>query len=69
MENNNNKHEIEIDIKQIFGLLLSKALYIGIVSAVCAILAFSYFQFMATEKYTSIFSFNASNSLCNCSFS
>ena len=53
MENNNKKHEIEIDLKQIFGLLLSKALYIGIISVVCAILAFSYFQFMATEKYTS----------------
>lgn len=53
MENNNKKHEIEIDLKQIFGLLLSNALYIGVISVVCAILAFSYFQFMATEKYTS----------------
>ena len=50
---NNQKHEIEIDLKQIFGLLLSKALYISVIGVVCAILAFSYFKFVATEKFTS----------------
>lgn len=50
---NNQKHEIEIDLKQIFGLLLSKALYIGVIGLVCAILAFSFFKFAATEKFTS----------------
>ena len=50
---NNQKHEIEIDLKQIFGLLLSKALYIGVIGVVCAILAFSFFKFAATEKFTS----------------
>ena len=47
----NQKHEI--DLKQIFGLLLSKALYIGVIGVACAILAFSYFKFVATEKFVS----------------
>ncbi len=50
---NKQKHEIEIDLKQIFGLLVSKALYIGIIGFACAILAFSYYKFVATERFTS----------------
>lgn len=49
----NQKRETEIDLKQIFGLLLSKAMFIAIISIACAILAFSYFKFVATEKFTS----------------
>lgn len=52
MENNQNK-EMEIDIKQIFMLLLSKIWVIAIVGVICAVVAFSYFKFIADEQYTS----------------
>ncbi|MBE5940663.1 MAG: hypothetical protein E7266_09750 [Lachnospiraceae bacterium] len=52
MEKNKNE-VIEIDIKQIIMLLLSKALYIGIVGVVFAIFAFTYFKFVAQKQYTS----------------
>lgn len=52
MEKKNN-NEIEIDLKQIFFLLLDRIGIIIAVGIVCAILAFTYFKFVAEEKYTS----------------
>ena len=52
MENRENA-TIEIDIKQIFYLLLSKAGYILLTGAVIAILAFTYFKCFVAETYTS----------------
>lgn len=56
MENNNinnSNKEIEIDLKQIFMVLLGKIGIIAAVGAVCAVIAFTYFNFIATEQYTS----------------
>ena len=46
-------NEIEIDLKQIFFLLLSRAWVIITVGVLCALLAFAYFSFIADEEYTS----------------
>lgn len=44
---------IEIDIKQIAFLLLGKAVYIVAVGLILAVLAFTYFKFIAAKSYNS----------------
>lgn len=52
MENKQNS-EIEIDLKQIFMLLIGRIWVIAIVGVVCAMITFTYYKFVATEQYTS----------------
>ena len=53
MENTNVNEEIEIDIKQLFYAMLSKAVYIIGAGVIVALIAFIYFNFMNTKVYTS----------------
>jgi len=54
--------EIEIDLQQIISILLSKALYIGIVSVLCAVLTLVGTIFFITPKYQSAAMFYVNNS-------
>ena len=54
MENTNlNNEETEIDLKQLFYVLLSKIVYIIGAGIIIALVAFIYFNFMTTKIYTS----------------
>lgn len=55
METNNNvkNDEIEIDLRQIFSILLSKAIVIAIAAVLGAVVAFVYTKFMVEPTYTS----------------
>lgn len=53
MDNNNQNDSVEIDLKQLFFVLLSKLGYIVLTAAAFAVVAFLYFNFIAEKQYQS----------------
>ena len=53
MENTNVNEEIEIDLKQLFYAMLSKAVYIIGAGVIVALIAFIYFNFITHQNYYS----------------
>ena len=52
-ENTADNSRTEIDIAEIFGMLAHKWIIIVAAGVIAAVLAFGYFHFIATPKYTS----------------
>ena len=61
-KNINQNEEFEIDLRRLVGALVNKAWLIGIVAAVCAVLAFGYTFFFVTPLYQSSAMFYVNNS-------
>lgn len=61
MMNGRNDDELEIDLQQLFGALLSKAWLIGLVSVICAVATFLGTLFFITPKYQSAAMFYVNN--------
>lgn len=60
-KNVNQNEEFEIDLRRLFGALVNKAWFIGIVAVLCAVLAFGYTFFFVTPLYQSSAMFYVNN--------
>jgi len=56
-----NKDSIEIDLRRLFGVLLSKAWLIAVVAVLCAVLTFAWTVLFVTPKYQSSVMFYVNN--------
>ena len=64
-KNINQNEEFEIDLRRLFGALVNKAWFIGIVAVLCAALSFAYTFFFVTPLYQSSAMFYVNNSSIN----